>query len=306
MVGSLNQDLVIRVPRHPEPGETVLGTEHFTGMGGKGANQAVAAARLGARVAMIGCLGADAAGDEMMRGLDDAGVDTSHVRRSSEAMTGLAVISVDEHAENAIVVSPGANATLRASDVDAASAALAPADVTLAQLEVPLAAVGAAARLAGGLFVLNPAPAPLRPLRMELLDLVDVLVPNRSELASLAGSDGLDDVRSVVAAVVALPYTGTVVVTLGAAGALVVEGRDIVEITPPDVEPVDTTGAGDAFCGALAESLARGEPIEAAARWGVFAGAHAVTAIGAQPAMPTRDDVAALIKGAAPPPAAAG
>ena len=188
VVGSLNLDLVIRVAELPGPGETVSGGDLFRNPGGKGANQAVAAARLGRRVAMVGCVGDDQAGRELLASLAAAGVDGSRVRVVEGVPSGTACITVSEDGENQIVVSPGANARLTPDDV-AAAAAVRSAAVTLLQLEVPLETVAAAARTAGGRVVLNPAPA--RALPAELLGQVDVLVPNRVELARLAG--GLAD-----------------------------------------------------------------------------------------------------------------
>lgn len=297
VVGSLNQDLVVRVSRHPVPGETVLGRDHFTGLGGKGANQAVAAARLGANVSMVGKVGDDAAGAEMVKGLEDVGVDTRGIGRDRARGSGLAVITVDDEAENAIVVSPGANEALAAADIDAAAGRLAEAAVVLAQLEVPLGTIVHAARLAGGRVILNPAPAPAGSLEPALLGAVDVLVPNRSELAILTGTPESADPEEVAAAVAGLDYVGDVVVTLGAAGALLVHDGVWTHFAAPEVEAVDTTGAGDAFCGALAAMLSSGAQIEDAVAWAVAAGAYAVTGMGAQGAMPTRDEVRALLDG---------
>jgi ribokinase len=297
VVGSLNQDLVVRVPRHPVPGETVLGSDHFTGLGGKGANQAVAASRLGARVAMVGRVGTDAAGDAMLAGLAAAGVDAAGVARDSSLGSGLAVITVDDRAENAIVVSPGANSSLGPSDIESARVAIGSSAVLLAQLEVPVAAVERAADLAGGRVILNPAPAPAKPLPVELLADVDVLVPNRTELAALAEVEEPSEIRAVAAAIARLRFTGDVVVTLGAEGALLVAGGEIVHVAAPQVDVVDTTGAGDAFCGALAESLARGLTLEESVRWAAAAGAFAVTGLGAQGAIPTAADMRLLVGG---------
>ncbi len=296
VVGSLNQDLTVRVPHHPRPGETVLGTDHFTGAGGKGANQAAAAGRLGADVVMIGRVGDDAAGEFLVTALRADGVDTSHVVVDPVAGSGLAVITLDDAAENAIVVSPGANARMTPADVAAADDALADAGVTLLQLEIPMSAVVAAAAAGDGLCVLNPAPA--RPLPVALLERTDVLVPNRSELAILSGSAEAATVDEAAAQAAALLPHGTVVVTLGADGALVVAGGRVEHVVAPTVVPVDTTAAGDAFCGALAEGLARGEDMAAAVRWAVHAGAVAATRRGALASLPTREDVLALMEGA--------
>lgn len=296
VVGSLNQDLVVLVSRHPMPGETVLGREHFAGLGGKGANQAVAVARLGNRVAMVGKLGVDAAGDEMLDGLRAVGVDTTHVTRQDTAPTGLAVITVDDAAENAIVVSPGANSLLGPSDIEAASSALQNSDVVLAQLEVPLAAVASSVQRCTGTFILNPAPAPSEQLADGILDRVDLLVPNRTELAVLAGTPVPASASDVIASVAALRYSGPVIVTLGSDGAMLIAEGDHELISPPSVEAVDTTGAGDAFCGALADATARGLSLHDATNWAVHAGAFAVTGLGAQGAMPTSEDVHRLMR----------
>jgi ribokinase len=293
VVGSLNQDIVARVPRHPRPGETVLGSGHFVAAGGKGANQAVAAARLGQSVAMVGRVGDDDAGRSLLAGLSADGVDTSGVQTDPEAGTGLALITLDDHAENAIVVSPGANGRVAAGDVDAAADRVCDAAVLLVQLEIPVEAVARAVEIAQGTVVLNPAPA--RPLPNDLLARVDVLIPNRSELAVLAGGPEPSTFAAVAAAASALRGPRAVVVTLGADGALVVDGDgEPITVPAPIIEPVDTVGAGDAFCGAMADALARGGDLVAACRWAVNAGAVAATRRGAQPSLPTAAEVAAM------------
>lgn len=293
VVGSLNQDIVARVPRHPRPGETVLGSEHFVAAGGKGANQAVAAARLGRSVAMVGRVGDDDAGRTLLAGLVADGVDISGVQVDGEVGTGLALITLDDDAENAIVVSPGANGRVGASDVDAAADKVRRAAVLLVQLETPMEAVVRAAELAAGKVVLNPAPA--QPLPADVLASVDVLVPNRSELAVLAGCAEPTTPAGVAAAAATLLGPPAIVVTLGADGALVLAGEgEAVAVPAPRIDPVDTVGAGDAFCGALADALVRGEDLVAAVRWAVNAGAVAATRRGAQPSLPTAAEVAAL------------
>jgi ribokinase len=207
-----------------------------------------------------------------------------------EAATGVALITVDERGENAIVVSPGANSRVTPADVDAARDILRTASVLLLQLEIPIEAVIAAARAASGTIVLNPAPARILP--PSLLDLVDVVVPNRSELAVLAGSDSepADEEQAArMAATVRGP--GAMVVTLGAAGALILEGGRTGRVPAVPVETVDTTAAGDAFCGALADALVRGERLGEATRWAVRAAAVACTRHGAQASLPSRDEV---------------
>lgn len=287
VIGSLNQDLVASVPRIPAPGETVLARGHAAFAGGKGANQATAAARLGASVAMVGRVGADGFGTALRDGLADTGVDVSCVIVDDEVGSGLALINVDDSGENAISVSPGANARVSVFDVEGARGMIESASIVLLQLEVPLPAVTRAASLARGTVILNPAPAATLP--EELLGHVDILVPNETELALLAGT-GTRTEDEVVAAARTLPVAD-VVVTLGARGALVVSRTEVKRVPPVAVVPVDTTGAGDAFCGALAAEMARGAYVQAAARFAGKVAAFAVTRRGAQASMPRRDEL---------------
>jgi ribokinase len=290
VVGSLNMDIVVPVPRHAGPGETVLGGDHFRNPGGKGANQAVAAARLGRTTSMVGRVGRDDAGTDLVKALRDSGVDASRVTPTENAPTGIALITVDDHGENAIVVSPGANGRVSEADVMEAGDMVGSAGVVLLQLEIPMEAVVAAARAATGTVILNPAPA--RPLPPSLLEAVDVLVPNRSELALLAGAgaDPLDEDRAAeIAARIVGPQA--VIVTLGAEGALVVESGRTERIPAVPDEVVDTTAAGDAFCGALADALVTGEDLTEAAGWAVRAAAVACTRPGAQASLPSRQEV---------------
>jgi ribokinase len=290
-VGSLNMDLVIRVPELPGPGETVSGGDLFRNPGGKGANQAVAAARLGRPVAMVGCVGDDDAGRALLASLEADGVDRSRVRVVDGVPSGTAFITVGEDGENQIVVSPGANARLTPDDVGAAEPALRAAAVTLLQLEVPLETVAAAARTAAGTVVLNPAP--VRPLPSELLGQVGVLVPNRVELAQLAGRPVPATVEEAAELAARLPARA-VVVTLGADGALVVEDGQAGHGPAVPVRPVDTTAAGDAFCGGLADALAGGAALQDAARWAVRVAAAACTRPGAQASLPTPEEARRL------------
>jgi ribokinase len=279
VVGSINLDLLVSVERHPAPGETVVGGECRQLPGGKGANQAVAAARLGSAVAMVGRVGADAQGTWLKGALAGDRVDVTHVRTDRHAHTGMAMIAVDPNGENTIVVSPGANAHVVARDVAKAGDLISAADVLLLQHEVPDEAVAAAIEAANGTVVLNPAPA------RALTGTVDVLVPNRGELEALTGGSG-DPVmlaRSIAGA-------GAVVVTLGAEGAVVVEGERAERLPAPRVKAVDTTGAGDAFCGALAGALSDGATLVEAARWAVRVAAVSVTRHGAQGGLPWRED----------------
>ncbi|MDD9207656.1 ribokinase [Georgenia sp. 10Sc9-8] len=293
VVGSANIDLVVPVDHHPVPGETVLGGTLRRSPGGKGANQAVAAARAGqADTSFVAALGRDEHADILLRSLDDAGVRTDVVRRT-DSPTGTALITVSADGENAIVVAPGANADLGAPEGEARDR-VAQADVVLAQLEIPLDAVlGAArARRSGALLVLNAAPP--AELTAEVWDAVDVLVVNEHEARALAGSEH-DDARAAADDLTA--RVGTVVLTLGAAGCVVLQhDADPVTVAAPTVSAVDTTGAGDTFCGVLAAALAQGAGTVPAARRAVAAGALAVTRHGAQEAVPDAAAVTRLVR----------
>ncbi len=284
VIGSANLDLVANVGHLAEPGETVIATGYAEHAGGKGLNQAVACRRSGARTAFIGCLGRDGAGDVLHRVLADEGIENYTVDVS--APTGRALISVDDDAENSIVVVPGANHRLGIGVVDDHRSVLSDTRVVLAQLEIPLDAVEAAfavARLAGAITILNPAPAAALP--PGLLPLCDVIVPNQTEVAQLGGTSALLDAG-----------VSTVVVTLGARGIRVVTRDGAVEIPPYAVRAVDTTGAGDAACGALAASLAAGSDVVTAARRAAAAGALAATRHGAVPSLPTAEQIDTLVE----------
>lgn len=269
VVGSLNQDTTLRVHSLPGPGETTLTEgERLTSPGGKGANQAAAAAVLGARVAMVGAVGDDEPGEQSLTALRKVGVDVAAVKVRDDVGTGIATITVDAGGENTIVVDSGANASLTAQEATAAVVAADPA-VLLLQLEVPHDVVTAAARAApGAVVVLNPAPMPgdPGPIR-DMLSGVDVLVPNRSELGRLAGLPEPTDATEVVDCVAALGHAGSVVVTLGADGALCFE-KGAAPVAVPGVPTAtrDASGAGDVFCGCLAKELARGTSLLEAVR----------------------------------------
>ncbi|TYB37998.1 ribokinase [Actinomadura chibensis] len=291
VVGSVNADLVVGVERRPGPGETVLGSDLATHPGGKGANQAVAAARLGARAALVGRVGDDGHGGLLRAALAAAGVDLAHLATAPGAPTGVALITVGPDGDNSIIVSPGANARVGPADVAAARAAIAAAAVVSCQLEVPLPAVEAAARAcaaAGARFVLNLSPP--APVPAGLLAHCDPLVVNEHEAAFLLGRDGPGDPAGMAEA---LRRRGprSVVVTLGADGALVSAGTERVRVPSPEVAAVDTTGAGDAFTAALCLRLARGDDLPDAARYAARAGAAAVRAPGAQGSFPTPDEL---------------
>lgn len=289
VVGSANLDVVARVPRIPGPGETLLATSVSRGGGGKGANQAVAAARAGgAPTWFVGQVGDDADGALLRRSLADAGVALDALGTSTEP-TGTALISVSDDGENAIVVVGGANAAFTAL-ADAQRERVEAADVVLAQLEIPVATVLAAARARrpGARFVLNAAPS--QPLPDELMSEVDVLVVNEHELADL--SDGAPLPEAVAGMSARVP---ALVVTLGARGSLASEHGVTTEVAAVPVDPVDTTGAGDTFCGVLAARLAAGDDLAEAAKWGSAAAALAVQRPGAQEAVPSADEVAAVL-----------
>ncbi|MBC7291534.1 MAG: ribokinase [Actinotalea sp.] len=298
VVGSVNIDLVATVARLPLPGETVpaLGFEQF--FGGKGSNQAVAAARLGRRVAFVGLTGEDAEGGAVRAALGAEGVDVSHLGTTAEAGTGRAIVLVADDAENSIVVVGGANAVLGEEHLTGAAEVLEQAAVVVAQLEVPVETVLAAARLAGGTVVLNPAPA--RALPRELLEAVDVLVVNEVEYEVVLGRPLPTDLADVPADVAASGLRGTVVVTLGGRGAVLCDGGEVVAEAPPVVPVVDTTGAGDTFIGALADALSRREPPRDALRWAVHAASLSVGALGATTGMPSSEQVAESIRTSGP------
>ena len=278
VVGSANLDLVATAARAPGPGETVLGHSYAEHAGGKGLNQAVAAARAGAHTAFIGALGADTAGTLLRHVLELDGIDHAGVRVDATLPTGRALITVGDDGENSIVVVPGANAAVVVDSVPAAR-------VVLAQLEIPLGAVVDAFRLArasGSTTVLNPAPAAELP--DELLGLTDIVVPNEHEAAFLGGPEHLLG-----------RGPDSVIVTLGREGARWYSSAGSTAIPPLSVDAVDTTAAGDAFCGALCARLAAGDPIEVALNWAAAAGALATTVPGAVPSLPHAASIVAAL-----------
>jgi ribokinase len=291
VVGSINMDLVVRSPRFALAGETILGTAFHTIPGGKGANQAVAARRMGAEVAMIGRVGDDEFGLTLRRNLDDEGIDTECLQVTPSESSGVALITVDDSGENTIIVVPGANGRLTIDDIEGARGLIAGADILLMQLEIPLPVVERAAQIAseGGVTViLNAAPA--RALPTALLSTVDYLVVNETEALLVAGTAS----GSPEEAARTLHSTGVrnVVVTLGPEGSLLVPSEGASVAVPAyRVRPVDTTAAGDGFAGAFAVALADGVPAPEALRWGNAEGAIAVTREGAQPSLPTRSEV---------------
>jgi ribokinase len=295
VVGSLNLDLVARVPRLPRDGETLLANGYDRALGGKGANQAVSAARYGVAVAKVGCVGDDADGGRLTGALAAEGIDISGVQVRTDAPTGVAHIAVDADGANSIVVAPGANGLLGPDDVRRELGRLPPADVVLIQLEIPLDAVIAAAAATGARIVLNPAPA--RSLPPELLEQVDVLVPNLPELAMLTGGGAPTTIEQVAERGRSLADGRAVVVTLGERGALILETQGPTHVPAPRVNAIDTTGAGDAFCGSLAAQLASGRSLVDAVHDAVHVAALSTTRHGAlEPvsAHQTKDDCTRL------------
>ena len=291
VVGSLNVDLVVSADRLPVPGETVLGGRFSVHDGGKGANQAVAASRAGARVTMIGAVGTDAHGERAVAALSSEGVDVSRVRRIDGEPTGVALVAVGPRGENQIVVAPGANTAIALDDED--RALIGGADALLTSLEIPMATVVDALRLAnaaGVASILNPAPAHALPA--EVLALGPILTPNEHELVVAIGNDKTDGALDELVA----RHAGPVIVTQGAAGALLAQG-DVRERFDGFVAPavVDTTGAGDTFCGVLAASLADGLALPDAIRSANAAAAISVGAPGARAGMPTREAIDSLV-----------
>jgi ribokinase len=307
VVGSLNADLVVRAPRFPQPGETISGEDLQVIPGGKGANQAVAAVRHGAQVSMLGRVGNDGFGDFLLDNLKENNVDISRIQRD-EASTGTAIIVVDSNGQNSIVLSAGANANVTVEDVENAS--FADHKLLLLQLEIPTPTVLAATRRArehGLSVILNPAPA--KELPDELISLVDYLIPNETELNLLTGIE-VNDIPSAELAAKSLLARGVkhVIVTLGSKGALIVNKERITTVDAYPVDVVDTTAAGDAFIGGFAYQLlesanllgnlqehtltgTRAPVLQKAVRYACACGALATTKFGAQPSLPTKEEI---------------
>jgi ribokinase len=294
IVGSANTDMVVKAPRIPGPGETVVGSDLMMAAGGKGANQAVAAARLGARVTLVACLGTDVFGDQAIAGYQREGIDTTYIVRDAEHPSGIALICVDAHGENSIAVASGANAHLTPLDVDHARQAIADAHVLLVQLEVPLDAIRRAisiAHEAGVRVILNPAPA--RELDSPLLAQVSMVTPNEHEARVVVGE--LDQAQAIQRMLDA--GVETVLVTLGAQGVLWAT-RETQQLVPAfPVQAIDTTAAGDAFNGGLAYGLGLGMSMAESIRYANAVAAISVTRMGAQPSLPTGTEVATFLAG---------
>lgn len=293
VVGSSNMDLVVKSQRIPAVGETILGGDFIMAPGGKGANQAVAAAKLGAHVYFVAKVGDDVFGQQSMANFEKEGVDTKYVAQTTDAPSGVALIMVDDEGNNSIVVAPGANQKLSPDDVKKAEADIASSGAVVAQLEVPLETIEFAGKLAnqsGVPFVLDPAPA--RKLGPALLRMVDVLTPNETEAQILTGVE-VKDQDSARAASESLLSLGvkTVILTMGVQGFLLADKDKVEFVNARMVEAVDSTAAGDAFTGSLAVGMAQGKTLSEAASFANYVAALSVTKMGAQPSMPTLTEV---------------
>lgn len=293
VIGSSNTDMVIRTEHLPLPGETVIGGTFFMNPGGKGANQAVAVARLGGQVAFVCKTGSDIFGHQAQQLFSEEGIDSSYVFSDTKNPSGVALITVDTHAENCIVVAPGANAHLTVADLKHSDRAVEKADIVLLQLEIPMETVEEAAVMArrlGKKVVLNPAPA--SKLSPRLLESLYVITPNETEAEMISGIHIVDGASAEAAArKIASMGVPNVIVTLGTRGALVFDGTDCEIVPACKVQAVDTTAAGDVFNGALVVALAEGRSLTEAARFACKASAISVTRVGAQSSVPYRTEV---------------
>jgi ribokinase len=295
VIGSANTDMVVRVDHIPEPGETILGGNFIQTQGGKGANQAVAAARLGANVTFIGRLGKDVFGDMSVAAYQKEGICTDFIFRDGTIPSGVALIMVDQHGENIIAVAMGANAELSPDDIHASESAIRSADYLLVQMEIPMETIVSAIQTAHQHrvpVILNPAPAQVLP--ESLTGLIDYLTPNQTEIFRLvkgtSGNDALAAARQVKAEL----GVKHLVITLGRKGAQITDDNTCL-VPAFSVPSVDTTGAGDAFNGGLAVALARGQDLETAVRYASAVAALSTTCQGAQPSMPTKEMVEAFL-----------
>lgn len=295
VIGSSNTDMVVKTSHLPAGGETVLGGDFFMNAGGKGANQAVAAARYGNRVVFVAKTGDDLFGAQVREAMQQDNINTDYVFVDKEHPSGVALITVNQQAENCIVVAPGANAHLTPEDIDAAADEIRGASVVLMQLETPIATVEYAAQMAadaGVPVILNPAPAPAEPLSEELLKNLFLITPNESEASRISGIT-VKDLASAQLAAKAIYDMGpkNVIVTLGSDGSLVYDGAMFMRVEAMKVDAVDTTAAGDTYNGVLASVIAEGRTLIDAVHEANVAAAISVTRMGAQPAAPTREEI---------------
>jgi ribokinase len=294
--GSSNTDMTVKAASLPLPGETVLGGEFTMSPGGKGANQAVAVKRLGGNVSFICKIGRDMFGEDSLRHYREEGIDVSGVLRSDKP-SGIALIIVDNGAENSIVVASGANLDIHAADLEASESALRSCDILLLQLEIPVPAVLQAARIAnasGATVILNPAPFAALP--DEIFRYISLFIPNETELASFSGMPVRDVPTAVAAAdVLFAKGVGKMIITMGSKGSLILDGGEPRFIQARRVKAVDTTGAGDTYCGALCVAIAEGKTLPEAAEFASAVSALSVTKMGAQTAMPKRVEAEAFM-----------
>lgn len=301
VVGSANIDLIAKAPRLPRPGETILGGKFTTAPGGKGANQAVAAAKLGAEVWFVGCIGKDDFANELLAAFNSAGIYKTFIRQDMHEPTGVGLICVDEAGENAIVVSSGANMKVSENDVSKAAPIIHSADALILQLEIPNHVSELAMNLAIASdvpVILNPAPVPQSSLPLSFITLPNVLTPNELEAAAMAETS-IQDVRSAKHACSKLLELGAraIVLTLGPEGAIIADGKNMAHIPGFPITAIDSTAAGDAFTGALALQLAKGADLHYATKFACAAGALTCTKMGAQPSLPKPTEVNALLRG---------
>ena len=295
IIGSSNTDMVVKTSHLPIGGETVLGGDFFMNAGGKGANQAVAAARYGNRVVFVAKTGDDLFGSQVRKSLAEDNIVTDYVFVDADHPSGVALITIDKDAENCIVVASGANMYLSPADIDVAAEEIRKADVVLMQLECPVETVAYVARMAaeaGVRVILNPAPAPIEPLSEELMNDLFLITPNRSEASRISGIE-VKDMESAHRAAMAIYEMGpkNVIITLGSDGSVVYDGSMFMRVEAVKVEAVDTTAAGDTYNGVLASVIAEGRSLIEAVREANVAAAISVTRMGAQPAAPTRAEI---------------
>jgi len=297
VVGSYNSGFTVQAKRLPVLGETLLGHGYVEGPGGKGSNQAIAAARLGAEVHFIGCIGQDRNGDAALALWEAEGIHAS-VRRDQKAHTGVGMIMLFPEGDNAIIVAPGANNELAPEDIDLMEEAIADCQVLVLQLEIPVSTALHAAKLAknhGVKVILNPAP--VQPLPPDAFSLIDVLTPNETEAKVLVGQAPDARISDEALAQKLLNLgVGAVVMTQGKAGALIVRSKTVNRAQAPTIRTIDPTGCGDAFNGALAVAVAEGKPLVAAAQWACYGGAHCATTMEVIPGLASRQQLEALIK----------